>query len=181
MPEDARRLIEGVFGQDAELPASLMQNAVQVEGKAMSEASESQSNTIKLASGYQRGITDWWDDARTPSRLGEPSVDVVLACWEGGHLRPWAASRPEHAWAYSTVRVPQRLIAEAAEPEDEAALAAWRQAQSSLPDQGKWSILLALQASDFGWRGAALMKQGDRQIRRDWVYDPLSGLKPLSS
>ncbi|MFT3857522.1 MAG: CRISPR-associated helicase Cas3' [Aquabacterium sp.] len=182
MPHDARHLIEGVFGEDVVMPTSLQALAVRVEGEEMGEASQAQCNTIKLDCGYARASVDWWEDARTPSRLGEPSMSVLLARWRDGRLLPWVEhDHSRHAWAYSTVRVPQRLISASADPEEASENEEWQRVVASLPDQGKWSVLLPLRQTEQGWQGEALATQGVRQVRRAWVYDPLYGLKPFTS
>lgn len=178
MPADARRLIEGVFGVEPNFALGLQAVADQVEGEEVSEASLAQQNTIKLSGGYERGSVDWWADAKTPSRIGEPSVSVLLARWHGGRLVPWVEHVDmRHAWAYSTVRVPQRLIAVAADLDDPAEQAELVRAKETLPDKGKWSVLLPLKNEGQGWEGVALAQWGERQVKRRWTYDPQFGLK----
>lgn len=178
MPADARQLIEGVFGVDAELPSGLQSAADRVEGEEVSEASLAQQNAIKLRVGYERGSVDWWADAKTPSRIGEPSVNVLLARWCEGRWVPWVEhDNPGHAWAYSTVRVPQRLIAATADQDDALEQAELARVQEGLPDKGKWSVVLPLKHADQGWTGDALTQWGERQVKRRWTYDPQFGLK----
>jgi len=58
---------------------------------------------------------DWSADTVAPSRLGEETAEVLLGRWEGERLLQWRNDKPaKHAWAYSTLRVARRLIAEAA-------------------------------------------------------------------
>lgn len=178
MPADARRLIEGVFGTHADVPAGLQAVADRVEGEEVSEASLAQQNAIKLRMGYERGAVDWWADAKTPSRIGELSVNVLLARWRDGRLTPWADHEDmRHAWAYSTVRVPQRLIAATADLDDPAEQAELERVKESLPDKGKWSVLLPMKALGPCFEGVALAQQGKRQVKRHWAYDPQFGLK----
>ena len=109
LPDDARSLIEGVFGEQAEVPSGLQANADKTQGQGYADASIAQQNTLKLATGYERGGIDWWSEAQTPSRLGDASMNVLLARWDGNQLRPWVDGR--HGWAYSALRVAQRLVA----------------------------------------------------------------------
>jgi len=179
MPADARSLIERVFAGDSEIPEKLEHNANQAEGKSYSDASEAQQNTVKLGSGYVRGGIDWWSEAKTPSRLGEASINVVLARWDLERLLPWCEHEDlRHAWAYSTVRVAERLIAKSAEPEGAARKAALEQALLTLPGGGKWCVLLPLEKGHQGWTGAAWSKTTAQrpEQRLSWVYDSLSGL-----
>jgi CRISPR-associated endonuclease/helicase Cas3 len=177
MPTDARRLIESVYGEDAPLPEGLQRVADVVEGEEMSEASQAHSNAIKLKMGYVWLGEQWWSDAKAPTRLGEASRNILLCRWAGGLLQPWATHKePRHAWAYSTVRVPDRLIAEAVPPTDPEELQAWEAAKLGLPDQGKWSVLLPLKPTTQGWIGQTVGKQGSHTIARQWVYDEQFGL-----
>jgi CRISPR-associated endonuclease/helicase Cas3 len=176
MPDDARRLIEGVFGADAETPAGLEANALAAEGLGYAAQTQAQMNTLTLATGYQRGGIDWWTEAKTPSRLGDASSTVTLARWVNGRLQPWV-NRP-HGWAYSSLRVAERLIATTATDPDPARQAAIEATLLELPAQGRWTVLLPLSATPQGWVGEALaMPRGQQPPRRlRWRYDPARGL-----
>jgi CRISPR-associated endonuclease/helicase Cas3 len=179
MPDDARQLIESVFGDDTVLPEGLQSNANVAEGRGYADASVAQQNTVKLATGYVRGGMDWWSEAKTPSRLGEASMNVLLACWEGDRLRPWAEG--PHGWAYSSVRVAERLIARAAEPSSPARKTAVEQLLQTLPNKGRWSVLLPLDETPRGWVGDAWSAPTSYKAERllKWVYDPLTGLRQI--
>ena len=181
MPEDARQLIESVFGDAAVIPEGLQSNANTAEGRGYADASVAQQNTVKLASGYVRGGIDWWSEAKTPSRLGEASMNVMLARWEGDRLRPWADGK--HGWAYSGVRVAERLIAEAVPPPTPARRAALEQLLPTLPNKGKWSVLLALDKTVHGWVGQALNRPPrDRPVQKlTWCYDRQMGLRQVEA
>lgn len=178
MPDDARSLIEGVFGDDAEAPAGLQASNIRAEGKAHGARSLAQLNGITLMQGYRRDGVDWLSDASAPSRQGEESADVVLARWHGGLLRPWCDDRPQHAWAYSTVRVPRRQIDQEAPFDDPALQAAVDAAKASMPGGGKWVLLLVLTEAGGRWVGDALGPERGTQAppRRRWAYDAEIGL-----
>ncbi len=178
MPGDARTLVEGVFGDDAELPAGLLVSSTQSEGKAHGARSLAQLNSVKLALGYRRDGVDWLSDSSAPSRQGEESVDVVLARWHDGQLQPWCGDRQQHAWAYSTVRVARRQIDQEAPQEDAQRQAAVATARSGMPGGGKWVVLLVLALEGDRWVGEALAPARGAQAaaRRRWVYDAQGGL-----
>ena len=180
MPEDARALIDGVFGEASEIPQGLQWNNLTVQGQQMAEASHAKLNTLNFSAGYRRGdVLDWWSEAKTPSRLGDASVNVVLARWEGGCLAPWA-QRPAHAWAYSTVRVAERLLASAPQPEDSTRQEEYLRITEQLPGKGKWSILLALEQNKTGrWQAQAWSgeSQGRPAQLHLWEYDDRVGLR----
>lgn len=180
MPDDARTLIEGVFGDASNIPQGLQQNNLTVQGQQMAEASHAKSNALNFANGYKRGdVMDWWSEAKTPSRLGEASINVVLARWEGEQLLPWA-QRSSHAWAYSTVRVAERLLASVPQPEDSTQLQEFLRITDQLPSKGKWSILLALEQTKNGcwqaqaWSGESLGRPAQLRL---WEYDGEMGLR----
>ncbi|MBK6585345.1 MAG: CRISPR-associated helicase Cas3' [Gammaproteobacteria bacterium] len=183
MPGDARRLIEAVFSDDeADVPHALRRNAAQAVGQMLADASIAQTNTLRYAAGYERGdVIDWWSDARTPSRLGEASQNVVLARWENDRLRFWKDG--EHASAYSTVRVPERLIARAAEPPSGSRHDEYQRLRQTLPAEGRWSVLLGLdRVDDSTWEGRAypaIRRERTDSAEQRWRYDPAMGLQPV--
>lgn len=187
MPEEARSLIESVFGGEHELPPGLQVNADQVEGKGYADASTAQMNTLKLSGGYDRGVFDWWSEAKTPSRLGEASTQVLLACWDEGRLRPWADQGGQRdtrrAWAYSTVRVPERLIASGVEPTEPGLKQAYGVLLESLPDKGQWSVVLVLERLGNEWQGRAqaLTKPDVAPKILRWQYSKEVGLRQIET
>ncbi len=180
MPDDARALIESVFGEASEIPQGLQRKNLTVLGQQMADASHAKMNALNFATGYRRGdALDWWSEAKTPSRLGDASVNVVLARWEGGRLSPWA-QRPSYAWAYSTVRVAERLLASAPQLEDSTRQDEHLRITEQLPGKGKWSILLALEQTSSGrWQARAWSGEspGRPAQLRLWEYDSGMGLR----
>lgn len=181
MPDDARTLIEGVFGADTEVPESLERNAQQAEGAAFAEASQAHMLSAKRQSGYcraQRGL-DWEAETVAPSRLGEETVDVLLARWDGNALRPWCRDKsPQHAWAYSTVRVARRLIGQAVEESVLERALARKNLNEQLPGGGKWLVVLGLDSKGGLFEGSALAgKAAQAQDPLIWTYDSHRGLR----
>jgi len=186
MPEDARDWIESVFGEASDAPAQLAANATRAEGDNLAARSQGGANVVKLNGGYARGdVIDWWSEARTPSRLGEASTSVVLARWEGDTLRPWVAhDKPAAAWAYSSVRVPERLISGRCAGSSAAREAALLEAEALMPGAGKWSVLLPLeQGNDSLWRGRAMTAERKHRPAGavDWTYSASGGLMPAKN
>ncbi len=181
MPHDARYLIESVFGDDSQIPIGLQQANLTVQGQQMADASHAKNNTLTLVSGYKRGdVMDWWSEAKTPSRLGEQSINVVLARWENERLVPWV--KRNHAWAYSTVKIAERLIAKVQLPATVNQLAEYNRAQESLPDKGKWSLLLPLERnSNDNWVAQAWTSDQNKAAQLlTWEYSAQTGLQMVS-
>lgn len=179
MPGDARKLIESVFSEAEALPESLTKNAMKAEGQEMSEASLAQLNTLKIDCGYKRGeIGDWWGESKTPSRLGEETMEVMLAKWVDGDLQRWS----DGVWAYSMVKVATRLLASVDAPSEAMQKAAYLQLQQTLPNQGKWCVLLPLtQRPDGVWQGQAWTAGNEKTKKKPelltWLYDADFGLR----
>src|SRR5690606_13897004 len=179
MPADARDLIEGVFGDETSVPEGLLHRRNTVLGQQFADASYAKANALNYAIGYQRGeVVDWWSEAKTPSRLGEATVNLILARWENGKILPWA--QRTHAWPYSTLRIAERLIAKPEEFADKAQAEAYAEALEQLPDKGKWSVVLPFTYEGSGaWRAWAWSGESEKRPAElsAWQYDPAIGLR----
>lgn len=184
MPGDGRALVEGVFGDAAqvEIPETLGKASQAVEGKNWAAVNHAAGNALQLGPGYARspygdwmddidqsapaGFDDWAGDSAA-TRLGEATAWVRLARWHNGQLSPWHAD----GWEASSLRLPSRLIVE---PVLDAQLqAAKQQVEFGLPDRGRWSVLLPLSSRNGQWIAQAKDKQGKE---RCWCYDDKRGL-----
>ncbi len=130
-------------------------------------------NAINLERGYDaKDANAWWEEAYTPTRLGEASKMVYLARWDGESLRPWSEDT-ENPWLLSAVRMREKLIKNEAEYDDIPAELI-RACKRRLPAEGRWGVLLPLRRDAAGaWQGAALDEEGKRL---EWRYSPLLGL-----
>ncbi len=81
MPEDARRLIEGVYGDSAldNIPEALEEKTYGAEGDDKARSALAELNVLKLELDYT-GINEnqWWDDALTPTHLGELTTTIKI-------------------------------------------------------------------------------------------------------
>ena len=112
MPDDARMLVEYVYGEDAYelIPDVLEKGESRAIGEDHSKRAVAELNALRFDSGYCRessGADLWNDEHRTATRLGEESVEVVLVVDRDGALIPYA-DVGEFAWDFSTVRVSAR-------------------------------------------------------------------------
>ncbi|MCP5410524.1 MAG: hypothetical protein H6963_14700 [Chromatiaceae bacterium] len=173
MPEDARALIEGVYGIETTIPDGLWQATAQAQGANKAKASVAVLNQLNLESGYTiLDAANWWDEAKTPTRLGEETTIVWLARWDSGELKPFHDQAP-FAWQQSSVAMRTALIAEAvALPEIPTRII--ESCREQLPAKGKWGVLLPLvREISAVWRGIAKDLKGD-QIT--FFYDTTQGL-----
>jgi CRISPR-associated endonuclease/helicase Cas3 len=157
LPEDARFLIEGVYGDDvqADIPDTLLQQSIEAEGSDHADASMARLNTLSIELGYSDIATNrWWDESKTPTRLGEESVQVYLAKWEAGKLVPWSDEQ-ENAWQFSAVSMRTFWITSES-PTTEISQELIDACKVDLPAKGKWGVLLPLTfISGDDWQGVA--------------------------
>lgn len=183
MPADAREMIESVFSDEEAIPELLSRSAMKAAGKGIADASIAQQNTLTIDSGYVRGDQgDWWSEAKTPSRLGEETTEVMLAKWVDGQLQPWS----DGVWAYSMVKVAARSMKTESVPLEADKSAAFARLKQTLPSQGKWCFLLALSPNAEGtWEATALTAGGGRSGAPPelvtWLYDADFGLRIKAS
>jgi CRISPR-associated endonuclease/helicase Cas3 len=175
MPEDARMLIENVYDDEAQedIPEALLNQSIQAEGGNKANASIAHLNALKMEVGYSDASTNrWWDEAKTPTRLGEETTTVYLARYQGGVLSPWSDDQ-KYAWPMSAVSMRTYWIA------GEKVTAKISQelidkCKETLPAQGKWGVLLPLEErAPRNWYGMAM---NERQESVQFFYNEKFGL-----
>lgn len=176
MPEDARELIEGVYGPEAEtdIPTGLQHQSNEAEGSDRANASIARLNALKMEVGYSDAATNrWWDEAKTPTRLGDPTTMVYLAKWQDGELLPWS-DEEKHAWQLSAVSMRTYWVAAEAATPDFPLDVMEKFKTEHLPAKGKWGVLLPLiHKGDTGWKGVAL---NENKETITFIYTQRSGL-----
>jgi CRISPR-associated endonuclease/helicase Cas3 len=156
MPDDARGLIEGVYG-DVPLPSGLEESYFSSQGERSSEGSLGDYNALKACSYYgDTGGGRWWAEEKAPTRLGD-STTLYLARRNREGVRPLIAEG-DFPWHTSTVSVLASRI-KAAERPTTVAVAEWERAMGELPAKGKWGVLLVL---DDDLQGEAINGRGER-------------------
>jgi len=91
LPLRARFLVESVFGETVEKPASFdeQRKELEADGTVYQRRSMAHFNRISFERGYTREGPEWRDDELVPTRLGEPTVILRLVRSLGGELTPW--------------------------------------------------------------------------------------------
>ncbi|MDB5969443.1 MAG: hypothetical protein JWQ90_1893 [Hydrocarboniphaga sp.] len=164
MPEDARELIESVYGPDAEdrLPEGLRGVLDAQAGNRQAAKSLALTNTLSLPTGYAYGsapLSNWLSEAYTPTRLGEPTATLHLLKWAEGCLTDFCPDPdPRRAAGLSRLSVRAAQVNEAAEPANPA-LAAQLQAWRERMGRGaKWVVPVPMCWSGGQWTGKAQWK-----------------------
>ncbi|MCU7864704.1 MAG: CRISPR-associated helicase Cas3' [Candidatus Thiodiazotropha sp. (ex Lucinoma borealis)] len=141
MPDDARSLIEGVYGV-VDPPPGLAESYFESQGDQSSEGSLGDYNALKVTAYYgDTGSGRWWSEEKAPTRLGD-SITIYLARWDGDRIGP-LRRKEDFPWHASSVSVLTSRIKSvdtpAGVPESE-----WERANTELPAKGRWGVLLVL-------------------------------------
>lgn len=115
LPEQARDLIESVYGEQAQddIPKALLNDELRAEGKERSMAAAGRSNTLNWECGYSAGGRQNWheDELDISTRyIDDESANVVLLRRTEQGLTPWVGD-DRFAWELSTVRLSQKRLA----------------------------------------------------------------------
>ena len=175
IPDDARKLIEAAFSNEADslIPVPLRERDMEAEAEWQADRSLAHINMLKLEEGYSATANQWREDMRTPTRLGEMETTVRLARWDGITLTPWC-SHPDFPWDMSQVGLRSAVVHSEADHAGRALKLEIGDLKARLPDKGKWSVLVPLMLDAGGkWRGDALDKNG-KPVRVS--YDPVTGV-----
>ena len=161
VPGDVREMTEIVFGETgAVIPDRLQEKTFEAEGQDWADISVAELNALNLKEGYSAASSNrWWDEALTPTRLGEPTTTVYLGRWEGEHLSSWIDG--DQGWQRSAVQIRTARIAEEAGVGGPQHIA-METCKEQLPAKGKWGVLVPLECVDGAtWRGMARNEKGE--------------------
>ena len=179
LPVDLRRAVEAVFSEDSEFhpPEELQRVTCRVEGERNADESLAMINAIDPHQGYGGARGSWTDVEDGRTRLGEPTITLCLARWNGETLRPWFDGGPD-SWALSEVSV-RRVQAAEPGPVTGAALA---QAADELERKKRFrqssKLLVPLEENEDGtWGGSVFDHKGEKRIIR---YAPDQGLEVIA-
>ena len=101
-----RHLVEAVYGADLDcVPDELRALSLKQIGQDMAMQSQANFNALEIGKGYCMGSSArWYEDDRVPTRLGDETLNIYLAIWQDGVLRPLRAE-DSNPWEQSAVRV----------------------------------------------------------------------------
>ncbi len=89
MPEDARMLVEDVYGLDAHIPEGLQSRADSQQGKEYSERASANQLLLDISKGYQDSAGRWQEEIDISTRLGEPTTQLYLARKINNRINPY--------------------------------------------------------------------------------------------
>jgi len=173
MPRDARIMIESVYAETSQeiIPKDLLVMENRADGEDRADMSLGDLNSLKLDEGYRSTMNQWQDDAYAPTRLGEPTVMVRLARWDGTQLTPWFNKNTGHDWELSQISIIKRWIA----GEDPNNLTeAVAVVKKTMPDEGRYCIIIPMRSIDGKGGGQAINSHG---AIVKVTYDSRIGLK----
>jgi CRISPR-associated endonuclease/helicase Cas3 len=109
MPHDARKLIEGVYAEEAQdnISEAIRECSYDAIVRDLTHLNMASLNVLNLAQGYTWSSGEWDEEVRTPTRLSEiETVSVALAVLDTDQLLPYAQDAGRYEWPLSTVKIP---------------------------------------------------------------------------
>ena len=182
-PTRLRTLIEGVYGEDAEVlvPAGLGQNFLDAQGASSADRGIAKTATLKLTDGYMRRGAAWNKDVQAVTRIADDEhVTLRLARWHADAWVPYAhehaPNEPWRAWRLSEVSVSKRRVSGEAMSPERTQAASRIKASWGAYDQDKLLIFLDEMPVGSGqYEASAAAGEGDgKTVLR---YDGMEGLK----
>ncbi|MDD5644429.1 MAG: CRISPR-associated helicase Cas3' [bacterium] len=166
MPQDAREMIEFVYGDDRQndFPVTLQRQENNAHIKDKTKTSMAQWEGLNIKSGYMPD-TNWTDDEKAPTRLGNIQTTVRLAKWSGEMLIPFF----NDDWRLSEISVSRYWIAQEGEDNREII----DTAKTLMPDKGRFCVVIPVAEKEGVFCGAAKNTAGKNTIV---FYDAKRGL-----
>jgi len=181
VPDRARHLVESVYDDGEDGPARPVPPGLERhEDRSYSDDLAARglvlNNALRLGGGYGLTGQTWLDDVSAPTRLGEPTITLRLARWDGNTLTPWR-NDDRSGWAMSECRI-RRFHCPDQEStlSDDACLEAVAQHRSEYRlKKRKDVIILPLVEDHTGhWSGRAANQKG---TPIQFTYDATEGLR----
>jgi len=168
MPQDARDMIEFVYGENTQskIPESLRRQEHGAGGNDRARAGVGQFQALNFTSGYMPDSSKWLDDEKAPTRLGDIRTTVRLARWNGDALIPFS----NNDWNLSEVLVARYWIAK----ENDTNRKAIDEAKAMMEDKGKFCVVVPLIENDGIFYGKAVNATGNKITV---LYDIKCGLR----
>lgn len=158
MPEDARTLLEFVYDSDGDIPLGLEEANLAADGENRAKRDNAQYLQMQLSSGYVTS-SQWDEDVRIATRLGEETQPLYLARWQDGELSPWI-NEGKYPWDLSSVQVNKSQLAKLADIDDPLLAEKLEQLREQTKLFNEYSLILPLIETGGIWQAQALTDQG---------------------
>ncbi len=154
MPDDAREMIEFVYGEDSinKFPEVLTRREDQAGGGDRAMAGLAQYNSLQLQAGYLPDGMRWMEDEKIPTRIGDIRNTVRLGKVENGQIEPYYFTGQQGDWVLSDVSISRNWVAK----ESEADFEMIKKVKDTMPDKGKYCIVVLLEQHDNDYIGHVL-------------------------
>jgi len=108
MPEEARLLIESVYGNEEaiEVPDVFNNSEDEAWGKMMADKSQAEFNKLNFDQGYSQLSSNRWDEEENiPTRLSDETKTLYLCRWENGAIIPLYNTDKNFMWDISSLSI----------------------------------------------------------------------------
>ncbi len=174
MPEDARKLVESVYGEEGErIPEALIEASGKAEGEYWAQAGMAGFNALIMEGGYTFGDGKWDEEAKIPTRLSEDSQTIYLAVFENGRLEPYATD-DRFPWDLSAVNVRADVAHELSEDLGKDVLQAVTKLKETEKALNRFNMILPLQRSASKVLTGKILNARGESV--DIVYSRILGL-----
>ena len=104
--ENPRALLQAVF-DSGDYPPVFEKAVCEWEGKCSAQKAMAAGRALDPAKGYSEQQRGFYDEAQSPTRLGDDSRVVRVAKWQDGKLTPWADGDGDEtrAWRMSEIQL----------------------------------------------------------------------------
>lgn len=182
LPDDARELIEGIYGESVrpEKPEPLGVLDDRDYAEQCGDKQFAEQSTLDVRTGYHPVTGDgvlghWSPEERVMTRLSDESTVIRMLIWDGSRIRPFH-DEGRYSWEMSQVNVPDSYVKEAPAP-DGACASAVSLAREAMPDKGRWCLLLPVrEVGDGRYSAKVIDKKGGS---RTFLYDSRTGARIL--
>lgn len=171
MPDDARDLIEGVYGKEAvAAPEALLFSEEDYWAKEMSDRSIAGFNGLVMEKGFDRESSTHWDEeTRIPTRLGDTQINLYLARITAEGVKPFYSGN--FAWDQGKLKIREGLLETLdLKAGDEKILAAFRDGTSLFH---KSDLIVPVNEDGDVWVARGYDKHGNEMVVE---YDCKQGL-----
>ena len=173
-PGAVRHLVEAVYGADLDsVPDKLRALSLKQIGQDMAMQSQANFNALEIRKGYCMGSSArWYEDDRVPTRLGDETLNIYLAVWQDGVLRPLRAE-DDNPWEQSAVRVRASVAQRLADSWQARFASAIETLRAKAPLLRDHAFILPLVVEGVGFAGQVV---DDRGQERTMHYNSREGL-----